>query len=91
MKSRPVARPVARPVERFTVVDLFRRIPDDHAYIAHLARERWGCDPVEDGMHCEASDGHRAFRYIATRKCYAWTDCEGQVRLTASTVCHGSR
>ncbi|PAP76982.1 IS1595 family transposase [Rubrivirga marina] len=78
-------------MERFTVVDLFRRFPDDHACVAHLARERWGCDPVEGGMDCERCGGHRAFRYIETRKCYACTDCKAQVRPTAGTIFHGSR
>lgn len=78
-------------MERFTVVDLFRRFPDDHACVAHLARERWGCDPAEDGMDCEKCGGHRAFRYIETRKCYACADCKAQVRPTAGTIFHGSR
>ena len=78
-------------VDRFTIVDLFKRFPDDHACTRHLARERWGCDPVEDGMRCERCDGHRTFRYIETRKCYACTDCKAQVRPTAGTIFHGSR
>lgn len=79
------------PVERFTVVDLFKRFPDDHACVAHLARERWGVDPVADGMRCERCDAHRTFRYVETRKCYACAVCKAHVRPTAGTIFHGSR